>query len=74
VHVPPRRLTPISQLGALVIAVTSGAATRGDVRSTLETFKTRREEAARSALHGIAFEDQLGEVLAHQAQRVGDVL
>ncbi len=44
-----------------------------EVRSTLETFKTRREEAARSTLHGNTFEDKVGEILEHQAKRIGDV-
>jgi hypothetical protein len=44
-----------------------------EVRSTLETFKTRREEAARSTLHGNAFEDVVGELLENEAKRVGDV-
>jgi len=44
-----------------------------EVRSTLETFKTRREEAARSTQHGVAFEDQVGEQLELEAKRVGDI-
>jgi hypothetical protein len=45
-----------------------------EVRSTLETFKTRREEAARSTRHGLAFEDQVGERLDQEAKRTADVL
>lgn len=45
-----------------------------EVRSTLETFKARREEAARSTRHGLTFEDQVGEQLAHEAKRTADVL
>jgi hypothetical protein len=33
-------------------------ASRAEVRSTLDTFKTRREEAARSPRHGVTFEEQ----------------
>jgi len=44
-----------------------------EVRSTLETFKARREEAARSTLHGNTFEELVGEFLEHEAKRVGDV-
>jgi hypothetical protein len=44
-----------------------------EVRSTLETFKTRREEAARTTLHGFAFEERVGEQLEHEAKRIGDV-
>jgi hypothetical protein len=44
-----------------------------EVRSTLETFKTRREEAARTTLHGNTFEDRVGELLECQAKRIGDV-
>jgi hypothetical protein len=70
--------SPLARLKREILDVlaqhqTANGQFQSEVRSTLETFKTRREEAARSALHGIAFEDQLGEVLAHQAQRVGDV-
>jgi hypothetical protein len=44
-----------------------------EVRTTLDMFKTRREEAARSTLHGIAFEDSVGELLEREAKRVGDI-
>jgi hypothetical protein len=44
-----------------------------EVRSTLETFKTRREEVARSTLHGVAFEDKVGAFLENESKRVGDV-
>jgi hypothetical protein len=44
-----------------------------EVRSTLETFKVRREEAARTTLHGHTFEERVGEQLQREAERLGDV-
>jgi hypothetical protein len=44
-----------------------------EVRSTLAGLHARREEAARSTRHGVGFEDELGQVLAREAQRIGDV-
>ena len=44
-----------------------------EVRVTLASLQTRREEAARSTRHGATFEAHLGELLAFEAQRVGDV-
>ncbi len=46
---------------------------QGEVRSTLETFKARREEAARSTLHGNTFEACVGDFLRAEAQRQGDL-
>lgn len=46
---------------------------REKVLETLTAIKTRREEEQRSTRHGAVFEDQLGEVLAREAQRLGDV-
>jgi hypothetical protein len=46
---------------------------RTEVRITLASLQTRREEAARSTRHGTTFEAQLGELLALEAQRFGDV-
>jgi hypothetical protein len=46
---------------------------RTEVRVTLASLQTRRDEAARSTRHGATFEAQLGEVLALEAQRFGDV-
>src|SRR5690606_23832045 len=42
------------------------------VRTTLATMQARREEAAKSPLHGHDFEGQLGIVLAAEAQRFND--
>jgi hypothetical protein len=46
---------------------------QSDVRTTLESFKARREEAARSTTHGIDFEKAVESMLAPLAQRWGDV-
>jgi hypothetical protein len=43
------------------------------VRVTLESLKTRREEAARSTSHGLDFEDSVGEFIQREAQRLGDL-
>jgi hypothetical protein len=45
-----------------------------DVRSKLEELTTKRAEAARTTLHGTAFEDQVGEILELEAKRVGDIV
>ncbi|WP_373650194.1 hypothetical protein [Schlesneria sp. DSM 10557] len=45
-----------------------------EVKITLESFKVRRAEAARSTRHGGEFEEAVGEVLQNEAQRSGDVL
>ena len=44
-----------------------------DVRSTLDAFKVRREEAARSTTHGHTFEACVGDFLLNEAQRHGDL-
>jgi len=44
-----------------------------DVRETLARLEGRRTEAARSTRHGLAFEGELGTILAMEAQRVGDM-
>lgn len=51
----------------------SNARFQSDVRATLETFRVRREEAARSSLHGHSFEYAAGELLQLEAQHAGDV-
>jgi len=45
---------------------------QSDVRATLDTFRVRREEAARSSLHGHQFEYAAGELLQLEAQHGGD--
>jgi hypothetical protein len=44
-----------------------------EVRTTLESFKARREEAARSTRHGMEFEEALGSVLVSETQKAGDI-
>jgi len=46
---------------------------REKVLSTLTAIATRREEEQRSTRHGGVFEEELGGVLAREAQRLGDV-
>ena len=60
-------------MGAVATFAESNTRFQGDVRSTLETFRVRREEAARSSAHGHTFEYAAGEVLQREAQRAGDV-
>jgi hypothetical protein len=52
---------------------TSNIQFQTEVRATLEAFKARREEAARSTRHGNTFEASVGEFLQREAQRLGDV-
>jgi hypothetical protein len=51
---------------------TSNAQFQSEVRATLEAFRARREEAARSTRHGETFEDAVGDFLRREAQRLGD--
>ncbi len=44
-----------------------------EVKVALKAMVTRREEAARSTTHGLAFEDAVFEHLQREAQRLGDV-
>jgi hypothetical protein len=46
---------------------------QAEVHATLETFKARREEAARTTLHGCAFETAVAEVLRRDCQQAGDL-
>jgi hypothetical protein len=46
---------------------------QAEVRTTLEAFKTRREEAVRSPAHGNTFEAAVGDFLRHEAQGYGDL-
>ncbi len=58
---------------AVGVFADSNARFQSDVRATLETFRVRREEAARSSQHGHTFEYAAGELLQLEAQRAGDV-
>jgi hypothetical protein len=44
-----------------------------EVREALTKLQTQRETAAKSTLHGLTFEDRLGELLAAEAARLNDV-
>jgi hypothetical protein len=45
----------------------------GEVRVTLAALQAQRREVERSTRHGLAFEGRLGEILAREAQHLGDV-
>ena len=60
-------------MGAVSAFTESSARFQSDMRSTLDTFRVRREEAARSSLHGHTFEYAAEEVLQLEARRCGDV-
>jgi len=45
----------------------------GQVREALARLDTRRKEEARTTRHGVAFEEQLGVLLADEARRLGDI-
>jgi hypothetical protein len=53
--------------------VSSNTTFQAEVRTTLATLQARREEAARSTRHGNDFEDQIGLVVAAEAQRLNDL-
>jgi hypothetical protein len=59
--------------GVLDGLTTSNAQFQTEVRATLEGFKARREEAARSPRHGHSFEASVGEFLFGEAQRLNDI-
>jgi hypothetical protein len=70
--------SPLSRLRReLLQVIDSLSKTNGEfqteVRATLEAFKARRDEAARSTTHGGDFQDSVGSVLQLEAQRLGDV-
>jgi hypothetical protein len=72
------KTSPLSRIreelmGAVSTLADSNARFQSDVRTTLATFRVRREEAARSSLHGHGFEYAVAELLQLEAQRVGDV-
>jgi len=59
--------------GVLDGMATSNAQFQSEVRATLEAFKARKQEAARSTQHGNTFEDAVGEFLRIEAGRLGDL-
>src|SRR6185503_2902949 len=60
-------------LGAVQELTRNHAEFQGDVRARLAALDARRGEAARSTRHGGEFEEALGQLLAAESQRVGDV-
>jgi hypothetical protein len=60
-------------MDAVAVFSDSNSRFQSDMRTTLETFRVRREEAARSSLHGHSFEYAAGELLQLEAQHGGDV-
>ncbi len=59
-------------LATIESLVTSNSTFQAEVRTTLATLQARKEEAARSTRHGHTFEEQLGLVVANEAQRLND--
>lgn len=51
----------------------SSAEFHEEVKVTLESFKARREEAARSTRHGGEFEEAVGSVIQAESQKSGEV-
>lgn len=51
----------------------SSAEFHEEVKVTLESFKARREEAARSTRHGGEFEEAVGSVVQAESQRSGEI-
>jgi hypothetical protein len=43
------------------------------MRTTVESLRVRREEAAKSTSHGFDFEDSVATVIQNEAQRFGDM-
>jgi hypothetical protein len=70
--------SPLSRLRSELRSVleslaNSNAQFQSEVRTTLEGFKVRREEAARSPRHGHSFEASVGEFLFGEARRLNDI-
>ena len=70
--------SPLSRIRDELMSVVTATAEanarfQSDVRTTLETFRVRRQEAARSSAHGHTFEYAAAELLQLEAQRAGEV-
>ncbi len=70
--------SPLSRLQRELLKVITELATGNqqfqmEMRTTLESFKARREEEARSTRHGLTFEDAVGEFVVREANRMNDV-
>lgn len=51
----------------------TSVAFQSEIRTTLEAFKVRRADAAKSTLHGVDFEVAVGTIVCQESQRTGDV-
>jgi len=72
------KTSPLSRIreelmGAVTAFAESNSRFQSDVRATLDTFRVRRDESARSSAHGHAFEYAVEGMLQLEAQRAGDV-
>ena len=70
--------SPLSRLkrelqSTIDVLVKNNADFQKEVREALTKLQTRRETAAKSTLHGLTFEDSLGEVLAAETARLNDL-
>jgi hypothetical protein len=70
--------SPLARLRREILTVIEGmskanAAFQEQVRVSLESLKVRREEAARSTVHGLDFQQVVGAFVQQQAQRLGDM-
>ncbi len=70
--------SPLSRLQRELLKVIAELATgnqqfQTEMRATLESFKARREEAARSTRHGLTFQDAVSEFVVREANRLNDV-
>jgi hypothetical protein len=52
---------------------TSNASFQAEVRDALVKLTARREEASRTTTHGSDFQDEVGKILAREAQKAGDI-
>lgn len=72
------KTSPLSRIreelmGAVIAFTESNARFQSDMRTTLDTFRVRREEVARSSAHGHTFEYAVEELLQREVRCVGDV-
>jgi len=70
--------SPLSRLkrelqSAISTLVKNNADFQNEVREALIKLQTQRETAAKSTLHGVTFEERLGELLATESTRLNDV-
>src|SRR5262249_17204323 len=75
---PDDERSPLSRLkrelqSTIDALVKNNADFQKEVREALTKVQTQRETASKSTLHGLTFEDRLGELLATEAARLNDV-